>query len=308
MVSILWVNRIDIMDWRDYEIYIERRFKRAFPEATIRHDVRLPGMMSKTSRQVDILIEQSMAGYDLSIVVDCKCFSRRIDVGQVEQFISFLADLGVSKGVMITNSGYSDAAYNRATYDSRDIDLRIINFEDLEDLQGFLAIPYAGLHCAVVSAPNGWVVDASAEGPWSCSLYPVGLVNEMEAAQVTPFAYVVISGKDKDWPDLDHLLASQKDAIHAKSPEADIAFRKTIERDDCEIHLRIVQSEELGDREDATLFLDYPQVVVFIALTTKRAEARDNIRKLEWIGEKLIKGNVLLDALGHVSSIYCKPG
>ena len=295
------------MDWRDYEIYIERHFKRAFPEASIRRDVKLPGMISKITRQVDILIKQQMAGLDLSIVVDCKCFSRNIDVGQVERFLSFLADLGVSKGVMITNSGYSDAAYNRATFDSRDIDLRIINFDDLEDLQDFLAIPYAGQHCAVVSAPDGWVVDAATEGPWSCYLYPAGLVNEEEASRVTPFAYVVFSEKDEKWPNLDYLLRVQKDAIHAESPEADIAFRRTIERGDCEVHLRIVQSEALGDLEDITLFLDYAQVVIFIALTTRIVEARENIRKLEWIGEKLIKGNVLLDAMGNVHLYTGRP-
>ena len=148
------------MNWKEYEIYITKHFQSLFPETSIQHDVRREGLMSKVKRQIDILIEGRIAGFDLKIVVDCKYFNKKVDVKAVESFLSFLQDLKVSKGILITNHGYTKAAYNRAMYDSQDIELRIINFDDLEKFQSFMAIPYSKSECAIVTSPDGWVVDA----------------------------------------------------------------------------------------------------------------------------------------------------
>ena len=157
------------MDWKEYEIYITRHFQKLFPQTSIQHNVHREGLMSKTKRQIDILIEKKVAGFDLSIIVDCKYFNKKVDVKEVESFLSFLQDLKASKGILITNNGYTKAAYNRATYDSQDIELRIINFDDLEKFQGFMAIPYSKSECAIVTSPDGWVVDASPKGPYVAS-------------------------------------------------------------------------------------------------------------------------------------------
>lgn len=125
------------MSWKDYEIYIHKHFKRLFPDAKISHNVSRTGIISKTKRQIDILVEGEIAGFDISIIIDCKYFSRKVDVKHVESFISFLKDLKASKGILITNKGYSKAAFNRATYDTQDIELRIIDFKDLDSFQGF---------------------------------------------------------------------------------------------------------------------------------------------------------------------------
>ena len=82
------------MDWKDYEIYITRHFRRLFPSASIRHNVNRIGLISGASRQIDILIEQRIAGFDLTIVVDCKYFNKNVDITAVESFLSFLG-LGI---------------------------------------------------------------------------------------------------------------------------------------------------------------------------------------------------------------------
>jgi predicted helicase len=131
------------VNWRDYEIFITRHFQRLFPEASILHNVRRTGVISKVERQIDILIEGKVAGFNLSIIVDCKYFGKKVDVKDVDEFLGYLHDLRASKGVLITNHGYSDAAYNRAMYDTRDVEIRIIGIDDLERFQGFIAIPAA---------------------------------------------------------------------------------------------------------------------------------------------------------------------
>ena len=45
------------MDWKEYETYITRHFQRLFPGTSIQHNVRRKGLISKTMRQIDILIE-----------------------------------------------------------------------------------------------------------------------------------------------------------------------------------------------------------------------------------------------------------
>lgn len=290
------------MDWKEYEIYITRHLQRLFPEASITHDVRRDGLISKTKRQIDILIEQKLAGFILSIIVDCKYFSKKINLKHVEAFLSFLLDLKASKGIMITNHGYSKAAYNRANYDTQDIELRIINFEDLEKYQGFIGIPYSGSHCAVVSAPDGWVLDNNPKGQHLASLYPAGLSQE-EAFHAEGFIYLFFSHKDANWPDLMHLLDVQEDGIksHYKNPRYE--YMDTIKRKGCNTLLRVLEADEVPGTREYSLFLDFPQVILFFNLLAPISKAESYLKKLEWIGEKLIKGNVIFDRSGDPVSL-----
>jgi hypothetical protein len=57
-------NKI-LMNWKDYEIYITRHFQKLFPEASIQHNVSQTGLISDVQRQIDILIEQRIAGFNL---------------------------------------------------------------------------------------------------------------------------------------------------------------------------------------------------------------------------------------------------
>jgi hypothetical protein len=203
-----------------------------------------------------------------------------------------LQDLKASKGILITNNGYTEAAYNRATYDTQDIELRIIDFKDLDQFQGFIAIPYSKKHCAIVSAPDGWVVDGSGGSGYVASFYPAGL-SQGEAFQTEGFIYVVFSDKNKDWPDLPDLLNRQKKRAeeHYKNPK--IEYINTIKRDDCGVSLRVIDAVELGSTIEHTVFLDFPQVIIFLTLLTPRSKEKKYLKRLQWIAEKLIKGNVI---------------
>lgn len=86
------------MNWREYEVYITKHFQKQFPDAKIEHDVKKKGLISKVTRQIDILIRGVIAGFNLEIVVDCKYFNKNVDVKDVEAFLSYLQDLKVSKG------------------------------------------------------------------------------------------------------------------------------------------------------------------------------------------------------------------
>jgi hypothetical protein len=281
------------MNWKEYEIYITKQFQRMFPDTSIQHNVLRDRLLSKTKRQIDILIEGKIAGFNPRIIVDCKFFNKKVDVKDVESFLSFLQDLKASKGILITNNGYSEAAYNRATNDSQDIELRIINFDDLDKWQGFIAIPYSKSHCAVVSAPDGWVVDSSGFGPYVAAFYPAGLTKEEAFKTEEGFIYLGFSHKDKQWPDLPDLLEKQKSALTYDHPI--IEYIDTIAKNGCNTMMRVIDAKEMGNTIEYTLFIDYPGVILYMTLLSPRAKEHEYVKKLEWIAQKLIKGNVIFD-------------
>ena len=51
----------------------------------------------------------------------------------------------------------------------------------------------------------------------------------------------------------------------------------------------------MGNTIEYTIFLDYPNVILFMTLLTDRTKEKAYLKKLEWIAQKLIKGNILFD-------------
>jgi len=252
-------------------------------------------LISKVKRQIDILIEGKVAGFDLKIIIDCKYFNKKVDVKAVESFLSYLQDLKASKGILITNNGFTAAAENRANFDTQDIELRIINFEDLEEFQAFLAIPYADAHCAIVSSPPGWIVDIEPLGNYQCSFYPAGLC-QREALSAEGFIYFLMSQKDKKLPSVTDLKSFQEQRLSYKQPKIEY-IQTTVKREDCNVSLRVIDAIEMNDTIEYTIFLDYSDIVIFMTLLTPRLKETEYLKKLEWIAQKLTKGAVIYNSL-----------
>ena len=111
---------------------------------------------------------------------------------------------------------------------------------------------------------------------------------------------MAFSHKDKQWPDLPDLLRKQEltSKQHYHLPK--IEYINTIKREDCNLILRVLDAKEMGNTIEYTLFLDYPRVIIYLTLLTDATKEKQYLKKLEWIGEKLIKGNVIFDE-------NCKP-
>lgn len=120
-------------DWEVYESQIFEKLRRDFPNAEIKKNQKIIGKYSERSRQIDVLVKSESIGRNLIIVIDCKKFSKRIDVKTVEAFIGFAEDVGAHIGVMITNVGYTKSAEKRANNHHRDIQLDIVEFDKFED-------------------------------------------------------------------------------------------------------------------------------------------------------------------------------
>jgi hypothetical protein len=122
-------------DWKQYENQIFERLKEmAGPDAEVNFDVSMPGRLSRVDRQIDVFVRGDFAGHvtRATMAVDCKCFSRKVDVKDVETFIGLVEDVGTDFGLLVTTEGFSEAAKNRAAA-ARGMKIDIVPYEELPD-------------------------------------------------------------------------------------------------------------------------------------------------------------------------------
>jgi len=101
-------------DWKDLEYLVAMIQKQLSPDASVKHNVMLDGIDSETKRQIDILVEQSIGQYTMQIVIDCKDYSKPVDVKGVEEFQGLVQDVRAHKGALVCPSGFTKSALKRA--------------------------------------------------------------------------------------------------------------------------------------------------------------------------------------------------
>lgn len=113
--------------WRDYEEHIyEKLSEWAGDDARVEFDQSIQGKFSGVQRQVDALISGRFANVtdrEITAAVDCKYYTRNVDVKKVDEFIGFLEDVQTDLGILVTNCGFSPGAKRRA---NRGVELLVI--------------------------------------------------------------------------------------------------------------------------------------------------------------------------------------
>ena len=274
------------MDWKKYEEEIYEYFHSQYPDAEITLDTKKVGLYSKVERQLDVLIEQYIAGNRLSIVIDGKYFNKKVDVKAVESFIGMLEDVGCHKGLLISKEGFTEAAYNRAHYGPSEIELDILNYKELQLFQAHGAIPYAGENGVLLPAPFGWIVDGRTSHAWVATLYQQGLSLE-QSMQNNEFMYVQFWDRKKDGHNLEDLFKIQEDTFKTADPDATIDYRPTIKRKDARTALRVAKIKNYPS-EEYTGFIEFSNSIFFCVMFSPENRSRRNIRKLENILEAVI--------------------
>jgi tetratricopeptide (TPR) repeat protein len=288
--------QLEQMDWKKYETEIFETFKTAYPNAKIKFDQKIVGRYSKVERQIDVLIEGRIAGKQIKLVIDGKYYSKNVDVKAVETFLGMLEDIGTEQGILITLKGYSDGAINRAYYGPTDIELDILNFDELKQFQGFGGITYSGWHGAIIPAPFGWIVDGTRREGSIANIYQRGKSYE-QAAKDGEFIYVNILSFDENLKNLDDVLKFHEQDTLAYHPKATFEYLDTIERDDeKKTLLRKILREETH-LEEYTGFVEFEEFCVFCVLFTPEQSKTKNIRKLEYVIERLAPMNFDLNSV-----------
>jgi len=99
--------------------------------ADVKFNDSIPGVDSKTDRQIDISIRTNVGSYSILIVAECKDYKTPVDVAAVGAFISVMRDVRANKGVMISAKGFTDAAKTLAGHHDVDL-LQLIDTESVE--------------------------------------------------------------------------------------------------------------------------------------------------------------------------------
>jgi hypothetical protein len=99
--------------------------------ALVERNVRMLGRKSGKRRQIDVRVTGTVfGGGDATMVVDCKRYSKPLDVTHVEKFVGLVEDVGADIGLLVSTVGVSPAAQQYA--DSvRGVRLDILSVEEL---------------------------------------------------------------------------------------------------------------------------------------------------------------------------------
>jgi hypothetical protein len=270
------------MNWKDYEKEIFEALRVAYRGSAILFNQKLMGRYSKTQRQVDILIESYIAGKKIRLVFDGKFFNKKIDVKEVESFISMVEDLDAKQGVLITSVGYTQAAINRAYYGPVDIELDILNFNPLTSFQVTTGFINWGKYGVAIPSPFGWVMDSSEQKGVQATFYQRGLTLE-EAAIAKEWMYVNIFVKDEKVQNIDDLVSLQEKNIKEFHPNASFDYESSIQREDgAKTLLRTVVIDKYPTNE-YTGFVEFKEFLLFFVMFTPIELKGKNLRKLETV-------------------------
>lgn len=267
------------MDWKEYELAVFDLIKSEHPNAVVTHDVHLDGLFSKKSRQIDVLVEHNIGGRPLRTIIDAKFYNRKVDVKGVESFIGMLGDVQADRGILVSPLGFSDAAAKRAFYDHAvDIEVEIFNFNDLHRFQAFGAIPYAGKHGVLLTAPLGWVVDGARNPMATATLYRRGQSLE-EAQNNAEFMYINFWDRAKDNESLQDLVKKQEGAIITSYGNIEISYSHDVTHTHGEALIRKVALSNAV--VEYTAFVSFEEFVFFAVLITPVEMSKKNLRKLQ---------------------------
>lgn len=100
--------------WRVYERAVLDVLGKVDPNVKMLHNTRADGRISGVPRQLDGLIHDQVAGFEVRVVVESKAHQRRVGVSVIDAFIGKLLDLGDDMGILAALSGFTTGAYERA--------------------------------------------------------------------------------------------------------------------------------------------------------------------------------------------------
>ena len=196
-------------EWKIYENEVYEECCRIYGEEKVERNIFRKGVSSRTPRQIDVLVHTEEG----DIAFDAKYYSEHVDVKKIDEMAGMYADLGVSKFVVVTTKGYSEAALNRAYYGNENVEADILSMEELKLLQGYLGLVRVGQSGVFICAPFSWVLDVqkSAHPQMPYVLYRRGLTYKQALEEEHEIAYVWIEDKE-DCGCLADLIAYHKES------------------------------------------------------------------------------------------------
>lgn len=274
------------MNWRLYEHKVLERFKELYPNSEVLYNTSIRGMKSGRSRQIDTLLINKIGNTVVKIAIDSKYFSKKISITTVESFIGFLSDIGVDRGVMVTEVGYSKTAKKRAENEESEIDLRILTLDELPDFVGFRAVMKFGpIDCSFEVHPK-WIINS--KNPTINALakiYPNkydwnSAVKKHEYMYGTILPHIDENHKVPDDFNFDNVIKQINDSLFAKYQN----LKKITVNSLCELDGSPVGVHEciMDDFSEYMAVASYDEYSVIFSLVTPNKKADTNLEALRF--------------------------
>jgi hypothetical protein len=125
--------------WKRFEKLAYEIQKEFVGSAKVTLNDSIQGADSKTLRQIDISVRQSIGQYPILVVIDCKDYKDPVDVKAVEEFAGMVRDVRANKGALISSNGFTEAAANVAK--AHGIDTFLLIDTESVDWKAYVAVP-----------------------------------------------------------------------------------------------------------------------------------------------------------------------
>lgn len=103
-----------MVKWKEYEKLATKIYTELQPNASVIHDDKIIGKDSGIERQIDTSIRAKVAGHNLLIIVQARSSNQKADINDVDGFANVVKDVRASKGVLISNAGFTKGASDLA--------------------------------------------------------------------------------------------------------------------------------------------------------------------------------------------------
>ena len=273
------------MDWKEYESIVHDECERVYGRSHVKRNVFLKGVFSGARRQIDILVEDVEGGNGEQIVYEVKHYSRKIDIKIVESFISMLKDVGIDKGVIVSEKGFSKAAIRRAHIGEESIEVDILSLGEWQQSHSPFAIPYAGEDALIINSPFGWIIDCNGRGFSLAILYQRGVTFEYAKGDLYEWMYLSMWKKVDEVNTISALLEWQRMNSLPKESKIDVS-----EDGDITIRKAVIP---WYPTPETTLFKDFGSFIGFIVLFCQEQVLARDLKKAIMVMRKAIPAHLL---------------
>jgi hypothetical protein len=103
-----------VTSWGGFEQWVADLH--ATGEVAVERNVTIVGR-SGTTRQIDVLLRHRHSFYEHLVVVECKYLARKVSRAAVDQLSATIRDVGASRGVIFSTSGFQKGAIRQAKHE-----------------------------------------------------------------------------------------------------------------------------------------------------------------------------------------------
>jgi len=110
----------------------------ADPSATVKRNDRIPDLVTKRLREIDVSIRRSVGSVPVLVIVECRDRRRRQDVEWIEQVASKRDSVGADAAVVVTTNGLT----HPATLKAQNLGVRVYRIKDItaQDVKSWFSV------------------------------------------------------------------------------------------------------------------------------------------------------------------------